>query len=55
MSAFLQTNIDVATDFNVMPGVRFEWFDVDRQNRVVAAMRRRGGEWKPKGDKPAND
>ena len=36
VSAFLQTNIYVATNFNVLPGVRFEWFDVTRQNRVVA-------------------
>ncbi len=37
VSAFLQTNIHVARDFNVVPGVRFEWFDVSRRNRVVAA------------------
>jgi Fe(3+) dicitrate transport protein len=37
VSAFLQSNIHVARDFNVVPGVRFEWYDVDRQNRVVAA------------------
>ena len=36
VSAFLQTNIYVASDFNVLPGVRFEWFDVNRRNRVVA-------------------
>jgi Fe(3+) dicitrate transport protein len=37
VSAFLQSNIYVAKDFNVLPGVRFEWFDVSRRNRVVAA------------------
>jgi Fe(3+) dicitrate transport protein len=36
VSAFLQTNIYVASDFNVLPGIRFEWFDITRQNRVVA-------------------
>jgi Fe(3+) dicitrate transport protein len=37
VSAFLQSNIYVAKNFNVLPGVRFEWFDVNRQNGVVAA------------------
>ncbi len=37
VSAFLQTNIYAAPDFNVVPGVRFEWFEVGRKNRVVAA------------------
>jgi len=37
VSAFLQTNIYAARDFNVVPGVRFEWFEVGRRNRVVAA------------------
>jgi Fe(3+) dicitrate transport protein len=37
VSAFLQSNVHVARNFNVVPGVRFEWYDVDRQNRVVAA------------------
>jgi Fe(3+) dicitrate transport protein len=37
VSAFLQSNIYVARDFNVLPGVRFEWFDIGRRNRVVAA------------------
>jgi Fe(3+) dicitrate transport protein len=37
VSAFLQTNIYAAKDFNVLPGVRFEWFEVGRRNRVVAA------------------
>jgi len=36
VSAFVQTNIDVATDFNVVPGIRFEWYGVNRTNRVVA-------------------
>lgn len=36
-SAFLQTNIYAARDFNIVPGVRFEWFEVGRRNRVVAA------------------
>lgn len=36
VSAFLQTNVSVAQDFNVVPGVRFEWFDIGRRNRVVA-------------------
>jgi Fe(3+) dicitrate transport protein len=36
VSAFLQTNVKVATDFNVVPGIRFEWYQVSRTNRVVA-------------------
>ncbi len=36
VSAFLQTNVRVASDFNVVPGIRFEWYDVSRRNRVVA-------------------
>jgi Fe(3+) dicitrate transport protein len=37
VSAFLQTNIYAAKDFNVVPGIRFEWFEVNRRNGVVAA------------------
>lgn len=37
VSAFMQSNIYVARNFNVVPGVRFEWYDVGRRNRVVAA------------------
>ncbi len=36
VSAFLQSNIYVARDFNVVPGIRFEWYNVNRQNRVIA-------------------
>jgi Fe(3+) dicitrate transport protein len=36
VSAFLQTNVHVASDFNVLPGIRFEWYDVNRRSRVVA-------------------
>jgi len=36
VSAFLQTNIEVAQDFNVLPGVRFEWYQLSRTNRVIA-------------------
>ncbi len=36
VSAFMQTNIKVATDFNVVPGIRFEWYQIGRRNRVVA-------------------
>ena len=36
VSAFLQTNVHVARDFNVVPGIRFEWYEVGRRNRVVA-------------------
>jgi Fe(3+) dicitrate transport protein len=36
VSAFLQTNIAVASDFNVLPGIRFEWYEISRQNRVIA-------------------
>jgi len=36
VSAFLQTNIHVAKDFNVLPGVRFEWYNINRTNRVIA-------------------
>ena len=36
VSAFLQSNIYVAKDFNVVPGIRFEWYGVNRRNRVIA-------------------
>ncbi|MGE3230013.1 MAG: TonB-dependent receptor family protein [Hyphomicrobium sp.] len=36
VSAFLQTNVYVAKDFNVIPGIRFEWLNVSRRNRVIA-------------------
>jgi Fe(3+) dicitrate transport protein len=36
VSAFLQSNVYVGKHFNVLPGIRFEWYEVDRQNRVVA-------------------
>lgn len=36
VSAFLMSNIKVARNFNVVPGIRFEWFEVGRRNRVVA-------------------
>ncbi|MEQ8824281.1 MAG: TonB-dependent receptor [Filomicrobium sp.] len=36
VSAFLQSNIHVTQNFNVVPGVRFEWYEVNRQNKVVA-------------------
>jgi Fe(3+) dicitrate transport protein len=36
VSAFLQTNVKVARDFNVVPGIRFEWYRASRINRVVA-------------------
>lgn len=36
VSGFLQTNIHVAQDFNVLPGIRFEYFDVKRRNKVIA-------------------
>ncbi len=36
VSAFLQTNVDVARDFNVVPGIRFEWYQARRTNRVIA-------------------
>ena len=36
VSAFLQTNVKVASDFNVVPGIRFEWYEASRRNRVVA-------------------
>lgn len=35
-SAFLQSNIKVANNFNVVPGIRFEWYEINRVNRVVA-------------------
>ncbi len=36
VSAFIQTNIDVASNLNVVPGVRFEWYQANRTNRVIA-------------------
>jgi Fe(3+) dicitrate transport protein len=47
VSAFLQTNVYVARDFNVLPGVRFEWYDVDRRNLVVAEEEGEAGEGDP--------
>ena len=40
VSAFLQTDIKAAKNFHVVPGVRFEWYGV---NRDSASSRRRGG------------
>ncbi len=36
VSGFLQTNIKVARDFNVVPGIRFEYYNTSRRNKVVA-------------------
>jgi Fe(3+) dicitrate transport protein len=36
VSAFVQSNVEVASDFNVVPGIRFEWYKVDRDNNAVA-------------------
>lgn len=36
VSAFLQTNIYAAQDFNIVPGIRFEYYKASRINRVVA-------------------
>lgn len=36
VSAFLQSNIKVAQDFNVVPGIRFEWARYNRRNKVIA-------------------
>ena len=36
VSAFLQTSIKVARDFSVVPGVRLEWYKVNRKNGVIA-------------------
>lgn len=36
VSAFMQTNVTVASDFNVVPGIRFEWYQASRTNRVIA-------------------
>ncbi|MCC7250823.1 TonB-dependent receptor [Hyphomicrobium sp.] len=44
VSAFLQSNIYVARDFNVVPGIRFEWFEVNRRNRVIAEEEGEAGE-----------
>jgi Fe(3+) dicitrate transport protein len=44
VSAFLQTNMYVAKDFNVLPGIRFEWYDVNRRNRVIAEEEGEAGE-----------
>lgn len=44
VSAFLQTNVHVARDFNVVPGVRFEWYKVNRANLVVAEEEGEAGE-----------
>ena len=35
-SAFVQTDIKAARDFHVVPGVRFEWYDVKRTSLVTA-------------------
>lgn len=36
VSAFLQSDIKVARHLSVVPGVRFEWYKVDRRNKVIA-------------------
>ncbi len=36
VSAFLQSSIKVASDVNVVPGVRLEWYKASRRNRVIA-------------------
>lgn len=36
VSAFLLSNVKVASNFNVVPGIRFEWFEIGRRNRVIA-------------------
>ncbi len=36
VSAFLQTDIKAAKNFHVVPGVRFEWYGVNRDSFVVA-------------------
>jgi Fe(3+) dicitrate transport protein len=36
VSAFLQSDIKAARDFHVVPGVRFEWYNVKRDSFVVA-------------------
>jgi Fe(3+) dicitrate transport protein len=51
VSAFLQTNIYAAKDFNVVPGIRFEWYDVNRRNRAVSAEE---GESEDLGNGPCN-
>lgn len=43
-SAFIQSNIYVAKDFNVLPGIRFEWYDISRTNRVISAEEGEAGE-----------
>ena len=47
VSAFLQTNIAVASDFNVLPGIRFEWYNISRTNRVIAEEESEAGEEDP--------
>ena len=36
VSAFLQTTVKATSDFSVTPGVRLEWYQAKRINRVVA-------------------
>ncbi len=36
VSAFLQTTVKATSDFSVTPGVRFEWYQAKRTNRVIA-------------------
>lgn len=36
VSAFLQTTVKATSDFSVTPGVRLEWYQAKRQNRVIA-------------------
>lgn len=36
VSAFLQTTVKPASNLSVTPGVRLEWYQVKRQNRVIA-------------------
>jgi len=36
VSAFMQTSIKATSDFSVTPGIRFEWYNIDRVSRVTA-------------------
>lgn len=52
VSGFLQTSIKTNPNFTVTPGVRFEWYDVKRRNRVVAGEESEAEEQEPVCDNP---
>ncbi len=47
VSAFLQTTVHATSDFSVTPGVRLEWYQAKRRNRVIAGEESEAEEVRP--------